>query len=398
MKRDYYEILGVGKNATESELKSAYRKLAMKWHPDRNPGDKQAEDRFKEAAEAYGVLSDNERRAAYDRYGHGGVSANAAAGGSGFRSGFEGFPFGDIFEDFFGNTARGQSRPQRGEDVQTKVRMTLEDAFAGKQVKVAYQRPEVCTTCQGDGARPGTHPAVCPTCKGLGEIRIQQGFFAMSTTCVRCGGEGQVITHPCGTCHGEGMVHSHKEITVAVPAGVETGNVLRMTGAGGTIPGGRSGDLHVVIEVERHSVFTRKGKDLVCRLPLSFAQAALGETLALATPEGEVKVNFPEGTQAGDVIRLKGRGMPEIGRAGRGDILVEAQIQTPTKLTKEQRKLFEQLAELEGTSLRPKSGRKAKGVRAKMSDWVKRVGQAVREWATGVVGVVSTPKAAKKLL
>lgn len=395
MKRDYYEILGVDRTANEADLKSAYRKLALKWHPDRNPGDKQAEDKFKEAAEAYGVLSDANRRSTYDRFGHGGVSSSGGTGGGGFESGFEGIPFSDIFSEVFGFSPSGQARVLRGEDVQARVRITLEDACFGKRVQVEYNRPEVCSTCHGDGARPGTHPAECSACKGFGEIRIQQGFFQMSTTCVRCGGSGQVIAHPCGTCRGEGTVFRQKEISVSIPAGVEQGNVLRVSGAGGMVPGGPAGDLHVVVEIERHPVFTRKGKDLMCRMPLRFTQAALGDALPLLTPDGEVTVRFPEGTQSGDIIRLHGRGMPAVGRSGRGDILVEVAVQTPTRLTHEQRRLLEQLADLEGGQSSGKKGKKHKGVRAKMMAWLEKLGARVKEWTIGSFPADLPPKTAK---
>jgi molecular chaperone DnaJ len=347
-KADYYEVLGVDKNATDQELKSAYRKLAMQHHPDRNPDDPAAEEKFKQASEAYQVLSDPEKRAVYDRYGHAGLS-----GTGGFDpSGFAGMPdLGDIFGDLFGGMfnmggGRGASRAQRGRDLRADLSITFEESAFGKQAEVRFRRMDACSVCQGSGAAPGRGEHACQQCGGRGQVRYQQGFFTIARTCSACGGTGTVISEPCKECRGEGRVAKEHTINVTVPAGIEDGMRIRYQGEGDAGRyGGPSGDLYVVIAVQPHPFFEREGNDLHYVLPISFSQAALGTELTVPTLEGETKLKVPEGTQSGKEFRLRNKGVPEVNSHGRGDLIVHIVVQVPTRLNKAQKELVRQLGE-----------------------------------------------------
>jgi molecular chaperone DnaJ len=356
-KRDYYEVLGVSKTASEQDIKSAYRRLAVKYHPDKNPNDASAEEKFKEAAEAYGVLQDSEQRRRYDRFGHAGVSAGAGAGSWG-APGFGGIEdiLGDLFGfgDVFGGSRSGSRRSaaQRGADLRYDLEITLEEAANGMTAQLRIPRLEGCETCKGSGAAPGTHAESCQTCGGTGQVRYQQGFFSVARTCGTCRGAGQVIKTPCKECKGAGRVQKEKQMEVKIPAGVETGSRLRVQGEGeaGT-QGGPAGDLYVVIHVAEHEEFERQGSNLYEAVPITFAQAALGADIMVKTLEGEEKLKIPMGTQTGTVFRLKGKGMPQLGGRGKGDLFVSVSVVTPTSLTREQRRLLEQLAEVENKDL-----------------------------------------------
>jgi molecular chaperone DnaJ len=359
-KRDYYEILGISRAATEQEIKSAYRRLAVKFHPDKNPGDAEAEDKFKEAAEAYSVLSDAEQRRRYDRFGHAGVSSSAGAGGWG-APGFGGIE--DILGDLFGfgevfGGARGGNRrtaAQRGADLRYDLEITLEEAATGMTANLRIPRLESCETCKGSGAAEGTQPETCATCGGSGQVRYQQGFFSVARTCGNCRGTGRIIKTPCETCQGAGRVERERSMEVKIPAGVETGSRLRIAGEGeaGT-QGGPSGDLYVVLHVSEHEEFERQGSNLYSSVPITFAQAALGAEIPVETLEAQQQLKIPAGTQTGTVFRVKGQGMPVLGGRGRGDLFVSVTVVTPTTLTREQRKLLEQLSEVETTDLEDK--------------------------------------------
>ncbi|MGE5362195.1 MAG: molecular chaperone DnaJ [Bacteroidales bacterium] len=350
-KRDYYEVLGVSRTANDQEIKSAYRKLALKYHPDRNHGDKAAEERFKEAAEAYAVLADGEKRSAYDRFGHAGVGAGMGAGGFD-PSTFAGFEdiFGNLgdlfgFGDIFGGGGRRRGGPQRGADLRYDLEITFDEAAKGTETTVQIPRLEPCTACGGNGASAGTSPTSCPQCRGRGQIRYQQGFFTVAQTCPQCRGAGQIITKPCTACHGNGQVSEQRRLTVKIPAGIASGQRLRLRGEGEAgAAGGPAGNLDVVVHVQEHPFFRREGDDLFCEMPVSFPTLALGGEITVPTLDGEESVRVPEGTDAGSVLRLRGKGMPNIGGRGRGDLHVIVQLMTPRKLTKEQRKLLEQLA------------------------------------------------------
>ncbi len=348
-KRDYYEVLGVSRTATEVDIKSAYRKLALQHHPDRNPGDKVAEDKFKEAAEAYAVLADTDKRHMYDRFGHAGLGG-AATGGfdptvfTGFEDILGGL--GDIFGfgDIFGG-GRRRGGPQRGGDLRYDLEIAFEESAKGTSTSIQIPRQETCETCKGSGAAPGSQPTTCPQCHGRGQLRYQQGFFTVARTCGQCRGSGQVITKPCVTCRGAGRVQKEKKITVKIPAGIATGQRLRLTGEGEAGPaGGPHGDLYVVIHVQDHAFFQRENNDLFCEIPLNFPTVALGGEITIPTLEGEEPFPVPEGTQSGTTFRLRGRGMPDVTGRGRGDLLITVKVVTPKKATKEQKKLLEQLA------------------------------------------------------
>jgi molecular chaperone DnaJ len=359
-KRDYYEILGVSRTASDQEIKSAYRRLAVRYHPDKNPNDSSAEEKFKEAAEAYSVLSDVEQRRRYDRFGHAGVSSAAGAGAWG-APGFGGiedilgdlFGFGDVFGA--GRTGSRRTAAQRGADLRYDLEIKLEEAAHGMTAQLRIPRLEGCETCQGSGAAAGTQPETCQTCSGTGQVRYQQGFFSVARTCHACRGVGRVIKNPCPDCKGSGRVEREKQMEVKIPAGVETGSRLRVQGEGeaGT-QGGPSGDLYVVIHVAEHEQFERQGSNLYDAVPITFAQAALGADISVKTLEGEERLKIPMGTQTGTVFRLKGKGMPVLGGRGRGDLFVSVTVITPTTLTREQRKLLEQLAEVENKDLEDK--------------------------------------------
>jgi molecular chaperone DnaJ len=348
-KRDYYEVLGVSRTATDVEIKSAYRKLALKYHPDRNPGDHAAEEKFKESAEAYSVLADADKRHLYDRYGHAGLGG-AATGGfdptvfTGFEDILGGL--GDIFGlgDVFGG-GRRRGGVQRGADLRYDLEISFDEAAKGTETSVQIPRLESCETCSGSGAAPGSKATTCPQCQGRGQLRYQQGFFTVARTCGQCRGTGSVIAKPCTTCKGAGRVQKERKLTVRVPAGIATGQRLRLSGegeAGG--PGGPAGDLYVVIHVQEHPFFQRDGNDLYCEVPLNFPTLALGGEIRIPTLEGEEPFKMPEGTGSGQSFRLRGRGMPDVSGRGRGDLFVTVKVITPKKLTKEQKKLLEQLA------------------------------------------------------
>ena len=346
-KRDYYEILGVTRTSTEVEIKRAYRTLAVQHHPDKNPDDPAAEDKFKEAAEAYSVLSDLQKRAAYDRFGHQGVGA----GSGGFDPGFSNIE--DIFEvfgfgDMFGGRGARRTTVQRGSDLRYDLEITLEDAATGKDEKLRIPRLEKCGECAGLGAEKGTQPETCITCSGSGQTRYSQGFFSVMRTCPNCNGQGKIIKSPCKNCRGAGRVEKEKTIEIKIPAGIETGSRLRVTGEGeGGINGGPSGDLFIVLHVAEHENFERQGANLYSAVPVTFAQAALGADIKVKTLDGEEDLKVPAGTQTGTVFRVKGKGMPNLAARGHGDLFVAVTLVTPKTLTKDQRKLLEQLAEVE---------------------------------------------------
>jgi molecular chaperone DnaJ len=359
-KRDYYEVLGVARTANEQEIKSAYRRLAVQFHPDKNPGNKEAEEKFKEAAEAYSVLSDAEQRRRYDRFGHAGVSSGAAGAGWG-APGFGGIEdiLGDLFGfgDVFGGRAGGGRRTaaQRGSDLRYDLEISLEDAAGGMTAQLRIPRLEACDVCQGSGAKAGTQPETCQTCSGAGQVRYQQGFFSVARTCSACRGTGKIIKEPCENCSGAGRVEREKNMEVKIPAGVETGSRLRIAGEGEAgAQGGANGDLYVVIHVAEHEDFERQGSNLYSSVPVTFAQAALGAQVSVKTLDGQHDLKIPAGTQTGTVFRVKGQGMPVLGGRGRGDLFVSVTLVTPTTLTREQRKLLEQLSEIETHELEDK--------------------------------------------
>jgi molecular chaperone DnaJ len=350
VKRDYYEVLGIPRTADEGELKSAYRKLAMKYHPDRNPGDKTAEERFKEAAEAYAVLADADKRSRYDRFGHAGVSGQSGAGFD--PSVFSEFgDFADIlggmfgFGDLFG--ARRPGGPQRGADLRYDLEISFEEAARGTETTIQIPRREACDTCKGSGAAPGSSPSMCPRCRGQGQVRLQQGFFTVARTCPQCNGAGRFVSNPCQACRGAGRVTRDRKLSVRIPAGIDTGQQLRLQGEGeaGTA-GGPPGNLFVAIHVQEHQFFRRDGLNLFCEIRVNFPTLALGDEVTVPTLDGTEKVKIQEGTETGATLRLRGRGMPEVGGSGRGDLFVTVQARTPKKLTREQRQLFTQLAKV----------------------------------------------------
>lgn len=343
--RDYYEVLGVERGASRDEIKAAYRRLAVKYHPDRNPGDKQAEERFKEAAEAYAVLSDPDKRAHYDRFGQAGV------GDQPFQ-GFDASVFGDFadilgnlfgFEGFFGG-ARRRSGPQRGSDLRVTISLSFEEMAQGVERSLQVSREEDCETCDGTGAAPGAKPETCRACGGRGQVRVSQGFFTMVRPCPQCGGSGQFISSPCASCRGAGRVERRREIKVAVPAGVEDGTRLRVVGQGesGT-RGGPAGDLYVVVRVEPHEVFERQEADLHLGEAINAFEAALGGEIEVPGLDGPLRVTFPAGTQYGDTVTLRGKGLPRVKRSGRGDLVVHFRVVVPRKLTAKQKELLQQI-------------------------------------------------------
>jgi len=344
-------VLGVTRTASEQEIKSSYRKLAMQYHPDRNPGNPEAEDKFKECSEAYSVLIDGEKRARYDQFGHAGLG-NGGFGGFDPNA-FTDFSdvFGDLFSDFFGVNVGGGSRrgrAQKGEDSRADLTLTFEEAAFGKKAEVRVRRYESCDQCRGSGAAPGKGPVTCSTCGGRGQVRYQQGFFSMTRTCPTCHGGGRVVSDPCTRCKGEGRQARERTIEVTVPPGVEDGTRMRYQeqgNSGGS--GGPAGDLYVVLHVKPHAFFEREGKDLFCSVPISFSQAALGAEIVIPTLDGEYKLKVPEGTQSGTMLRVRGKGVPSIRGGGKGDLHVQVRVQTPGKLTRRQREL---LTELGGTS------------------------------------------------
>ncbi|AOK28825.1 molecular chaperone DnaJ [Burkholderia singularis] len=346
-KRDYYEVLGVAKNASDDEIKKAYRKLAMKYHPDRNPDSKDAEERFKEAKEAYEMLSDGQKRAAYDQYGHAGVDPNMGGAGA---QGFGGFAdaFGDIFGDIFGQAAggarsRGGPQVYRGADLRYSMEITLEQAAHGYDTQIRVPNWTSCGVCHGSGAKPGTKPETCPTCHGQGTVRMSQGFFSIQQTCPKCHGTGTYIPEPCTNCHGSGKVKETKTLEVKIPPGIDDGMRIRSAGNGEPgINGGPSGDLYVEIHIKPHSVFERDGDDLHCQMPIPFTTAALGGEIEVPTLAGRASFTVPEGTQSGKTFRLRGKGIKGLRSSIAGDLYVHVQVETPVKLTDQQRDLLKQ--------------------------------------------------------
>jgi molecular chaperone DnaJ len=349
-KADYYEVLGVSRDASDQELKSAYRKQALRYHPDRNPGDHTAEEKFKEASEAYQVLSDADKRAAYDRYGHAGLGGGGF--GAGPFGGGVGVDLGDIFGDLFGEmfnmggtTQRG-SRQQRGDDLRYDMTINFEDAVFGTETEIKLRRLDVCATCKGSGSASGRGPATCSHCNGRGQVRYQQGFFSVARTCSACGGRGSVITDPCLTCRGEGRASAEMKLTVKVPPGVEDGTRIRYAGEGDAgRAGGPKGDLYIVLGIRPHDFFERHGHDLYCVIPVSFPQAALGAEIEIPGIEGPVNIKVPEGTQSGRELRVRGHGVPYLNEKGKGDLVVKVIVQIPKKLSRAQRELVTKLSE-----------------------------------------------------
>ena len=370
-KRDYYEVLGVGKDAGDQDIKAAYRHLAKKFHPDRNPDDPAAEEKFKEASEAYSVLSDAQKRAAYDRFGHAGVQG-AAGGPAGFNPEQFG-DFSDILGDFFGfgdlfggGGGRRRSRAQRGEDVRYDLEISFEDAVFGMNAEIQVPRMEPCERCKGSGSEPGTGSNVCPTCQGRGEVIYQQSFLSIRRTCGACGGTGQVVRHPCGVCRGHGYRQVQRKLKVNIPAGVDDGNRLRLAGEGQPgAHGGPPGDLYVFLKVKSHAFFERQEQDLHCTIPINMAQAALGCEIEVPTLEQPQKLKIPEATQSGAQFRLRGKGVPIVNGAGRGDLYVHVDVKIPARLTREQRKLLEQLRDTLPVDNRPSE----KGIFDKVKDY-----------------------------
>ncbi|MGZ4820907.1 MAG: molecular chaperone DnaJ [Terriglobales bacterium] len=359
-KRDYYEVLGVTRTATEQEVKSAYRKLALQYHPDRNPDNPDAEERFKECTEAYTVLADADKRSNYDRFGHAGVSGMGAGGFDPtiFQDfGDLGDILGSIFGmgDMFGGMAgRKRTWAQRGADLRHDLTLEFEEAVFGVEKKVSVRRHEACETCEGSGVAPGHGPTTCRTCGGRGQVRYQQGFFSIARTCSACQGRGSVITDPCKACRGEGRQVRERMIDVKVPAGVEDGTRIRYSSQGEAgAHGGPAGDLYIVLHVKEHSMFEREGKDLHCVVPISFSQAALGAEIEIPTLEGVEKLKIPDGTQSGTVFKLRNRGAPVLNGRGKGDLFVEVKVHTPSKLTKRQRELLQEFAGTDGIENKP---------------------------------------------
>jgi molecular chaperone DnaJ len=363
-KRDYYSVLGVNRDAGEDEIKKSYRRMAMKHHPDRNTGDKESEEKFKECKEAYEVLTDARKRAAYDQFGHAGVD-QAAAFGAGARGaeGFGGFAdaFGDIFGEIFGQQrgGRGGNGVYRGADLRYNLELSLEDAARGTEAKIRIPTLEQCATCHGSGAKPGTQPKQCPTCHGRGEVRVSQGFFSLQQTCPQCHGRGKVIADPCATCEGAGRVRKHKTLSVKIPAGVDQDDRIRLAGEGEAgVNGGPAGDLYVVVSLKPHAVFQRDGADLHCELPVSFATAALGGELEIPTLDGHAKVKVPPETQTGQVFRLRNKGIRPVRGSVTGDLYCHVSIETPVKLTTKQKDLlreFEAITQLDPDAHSPRA-------------------------------------------
>ncbi|MFT6907751.1 MAG: molecular chaperone DnaJ [Oleiphilaceae bacterium] len=352
-KRDYYEILSVERSVETKDIKKAYRRLAMKFHPDRNPDDAKAEDKFKEATEAYEVLSDEQKRAAYDRHGHAGVDQNGGGGGFNGGGNFSDI-FGDVFGDIFGGAGGGggRGRSARGADLRYTLDLDLEDAVKGTSVKIRVPSNVSCKPCGGSGAAKGSKPESCTMCQGAGQVRMQQGFFSVQQTCPQCRGQGSTINDPCASCHGAGVIQEQKTLSVKVPAGVDTGDRIRLAGEGeaGT-HGAQSGDLYVQVSVKEHPIFVREGKDLYCEVPISLVDAALGGELEVPTLDGRVKLRIPEETQTGKMFRLRGKGVAPVRGGGPGDLMCRVTVETPVKLSKKQKDIlrdFQQTLEKDG--------------------------------------------------
>jgi len=342
-KRDYYEVLGVAKNATEAELKKAYRRLAMKHHPDRNPDNTEAENNFKEAKEAYDVLSDERKRSAYDQFGHAGVDASIG-GGRGTGPGGFGDIFDSVFGDIFGGGRAGGERVFRGADLRYDLDLSLEEAVNGTTTRIRVPRLVGCEPCNGSGAKPGSSPITCPTCDGMGQVRMQQGFFSIQQTCPQCRGGGKIINDPCNTCHGHGRVRENKTISVKVPPGVDTGDRIRLTGEGEAgEKNGPSGDLYVHVIVKEHPIFTRDGSNLHCDVPISYTMAALGGEIEVPTLDGKVSLKIPAETQSNKLFRLRGKGVRSVRASSKGDLICQVVVETPVNLNKQQKELLQEL-------------------------------------------------------
>lgn len=374
-KRDFYDILGVNRDASDEDIKKAYRKLAMKYHPDRNPDSKDAEEKFKEAKEAYEILSEPEKRRAYDAYGHAGVNPQMGRGPGGFGGGegFGGFSetFGDIFSEIFSGGGN-RSSVYRGADLRYNLEITLEQAARGTETKIRIPAMEECEVCHGSGAKPGTQSKTCTTCHGNGQVRIQQGLFSLQQTCPTCRGSGKVISDPCKACSGAGRVKKHKTLSVKIPAGVDEGDRIRLSGEGEAgVNGGPPGDLYVVIQLKKHGVFQRDGADLHCEMPISFTVAALGGEIVIPTLEGEAHIKIPPETQSGQVFRLRGKGIKPIRSSVAGDMLCHVAVETPVRLTDRQKELLRELEEInrkDGDKHNPR----AKGFMDKVKDFFAR--------------------------
>ena len=362
-KKDYYELLGVSRNASEEEIKKAYRKLALQYHPDRNPGDKQSEENFKEVSEAYQILSDAEKRAKYDQFGHAAFGDGSPfPGGFDFTAGFEDV-FGDIFGEFFGGGARrGRGR---GDDLRYNLTLKFEEAVSGTEKKIKIPRHGPCETCHGSGAKAGTAPQTCPTCRGRGQVSFQQGFFSVSRTCSQCHGQGTIVKDPCANCGGSGRLRNLHTLNVKIPGGVDTGSRLKLRSEGESAPaGGAPGDLYVDIQVEPHPIFLRENLDILCDVPISITQAALGAEIDVPTLNGKVKMKIPPGTQSGKVFRMKGKGVNDVQGYHQGDQHVRVSVETPTHLTARQKELLKEFATAGGEDVNPM----AKGFLDKMKD------------------------------
>lgn len=376
MKADFYETLGVSKSADEKDLKSAFRKLAMQYHPDRNPGDAAAEAKFKELNEAYETLRDPQKRAAYDRYGH--AAFENGGGGAGFGGGFAGGGFADIFEDIFGEMMGGRGRRssngrERGADLRFNMEISLEEAYAGKTAQIRVPTAITCDVCSGTGAKPGTQPTTCGTCNGAGRVRAAQGFFSIERACPTCNGRGTIIKDPCSKCSGHGKINQERSLSVNIPAGIEDGTRIRLAGegeAGGR--GGPAGDLYIFISIKPHEFFQRDGADLYCKVPVSMTTAALGGQFEVATLDGtQTRVKVPEGTQYGRQFRLKGKGMPVLRQSAMGDLYIQIDIETPQNLTARQRELLEEFEKLSSKENSPESA----GFFSRMKDFFEGLGQ-----------------------
>lgn len=351
-KRDYYDVLGVDRGASKDDIKKAYRKIALKNHPDRNPDNPEAEAIFKEASEAADVLLNEEKKTRYDQFGHAGFDGSQGFGGGGFGAEFSdlGDIFGDIFGDFLGGRSRGRRRnsARPGESLQFTLDIDFKEAVFGSEKTISVSKLVSCGTCHSSGAKSGSQPTNCDMCGGLGEVRRQQGFFTVASTCPKCQGSGQVISDPCGTCHGDGRTRKKVDLAVKVPAGIDSGQRLKLSGEGDAGQrGGTNGDLYVLINVQEHDMFERDGFDVHCVVPISFSQAALGCKVEVPTVDGKVELNIPEGTQSGKKMRLKGKGIERLGNYGKGDQIVSIHVETPSKLSGAQRELFEKLAEFD---------------------------------------------------
>ncbi len=359
-KRDYYEILGINKNASTDDIKRSYRKLAMKYHPDRNPDDKAAEENFKEAAEAYAVLSDAEKRALYDQFGHS-LGGRGFQGFEGFEEAFSGFGdvFGDLFEDFFGggfSRGRSRTRVRRGSDLEYPLEITLEDVLKGKEIQIEVPRRETCAECKGSGAEPGSKKNACAQCGGRGEVRVSQGFFTLRRTCPHCHGEGEQIEFPCRKCRGEGRVQKTRKLNLKIPAGIDQGSRLKVSGEGEAgQKGGPRGDLYVFISVKQHDIFERREDHVVCELLIPFTVAALGGDVQVPTLEGEHELKIPAGTPSGKILKMKGLGLPSLhDHKRRGDQYVRVEVEVPAKISESEKKLLREFAKLRGEKAQTK--------------------------------------------